>query len=82
MCIAAAYELAKYAEDRGLDENNIIPALNGCEVYVREAVAVGMKTNQQGAARMRLSREGEKKFKVVAHIFCSIIIWRWSKGII
>jgi malate dehydrogenase (oxaloacetate-decarboxylating) len=57
MCIAAAYELAKYAEDRGINEDNIVPTMADWEVYVREAVAVGMKAIEQGVARERLTRE-------------------------
>jgi malate dehydrogenase (oxaloacetate-decarboxylating) len=57
MCIAAAYELAKFAEDRGINENNIVPTMADWEVYVREAVAVGMKAIEQGVARERLTRE-------------------------
>jgi len=57
MCIAAAYELARCAEDRGLSEDYIIPSMEEWEVFVREAVAVGMKAIEQGVARQKLSRE-------------------------
>ena len=57
MCIAAAYELASCAEDRGLSEDYIIPGMEEWEVFVREAVAVGMKAMEQGVARKKLSRE-------------------------
>ncbi len=57
MCIAAAYELAKCAEDRGIDENNIAPTMAEWEVFVREAVAVAMKAQEQGVARIKISRE-------------------------
>jgi len=57
MCIAAAYELAKYAEERGISEDNIVPTMADWDVYVREAVAVGMKAIEQGVARKRLTRE-------------------------
>ncbi len=56
MCIAAAAELAKCAEDRGLDEDSIIPKMNEPNVFVREAVAVGMKAIEQGVARKILTR--------------------------
>ena len=57
MCITAAYELAKCAEDRGIDEDNIAPTMAEWEVFVREAVAVAMKAQEQGVARIKVSRE-------------------------
>ena len=57
MCLAAAYELARCAEDRGIDEDNIAPSMDEWEVFPREAVAVGMKAEEQGVARLSLSRE-------------------------
>ncbi|MGB9836598.1 MAG: NAD(P)-dependent malic enzyme [Candidatus Saccharicenans sp.] len=51
MCIAAAYELAKVAEDNGLSEDYIIPNMDQWEVFPREAVAVGRKAIEQGVAR-------------------------------
>jgi malate dehydrogenase (oxaloacetate-decarboxylating) len=57
MCIAAAYELAKFAEERGINEDNIVPTMDDWEVFVREAVAVGMKAIEQGVAQKKLSRE-------------------------
>ena len=57
MCIAAAYELAKCAEDRGISEDYIIPTMEEWEVFIREAVAVGMKAIEQGVAREKMSRE-------------------------
>ena len=35
MCIAAAYELAKFAEERGISEDNIVPTMADWEVYIR-----------------------------------------------
>ncbi len=57
MCIAAAYELAKCAEDRGISEDYIIPTMGEWEVFIREAVVVGMKAIEQGVAREKLSRD-------------------------
>ncbi len=57
MCLAATYELAKVAEDKGLSEDYIIPTMDEWEVYPREAVAVGMKAIEQGIARISLTRE-------------------------
>jgi malate dehydrogenase (oxaloacetate-decarboxylating) len=57
MCITAAYELAKYAEDQGISEDYIIPTMAEWGVFIREAVAVGLKAIEQGVARENLSRE-------------------------
>jgi malate dehydrogenase (oxaloacetate-decarboxylating) len=55
MCIEAAKELAKVAEDNGLNEDYIIPTMDEWEVFPREAVAVGTKGIEQGVARIRMS---------------------------
>ena len=57
MCIAAAYALAKYAEETGLNEEHIVPSMADWDVYVNEAVAVGMKAIEEGVARERLTRD-------------------------
>ncbi len=57
MCLAAAAELAQYAVDRGIDDDNIVPKMDEREVYPREAVAVAMKAQEQGLARIAMSRE-------------------------
>ena len=51
MCIAAARELAKVAEDKGIHEDYIIPNMDEWEVFPREAVAVGSMAIKQGVAR-------------------------------
>ncbi|NLG78693.1 MAG: NADP-dependent malic enzyme [Firmicutes bacterium] len=55
MCLAAALELARCAEDRGLSRDYIIPTMEEWEVYPREAAAVGTKAIQQGVARLTLT---------------------------
>jgi malate dehydrogenase (oxaloacetate-decarboxylating) len=57
MCIAAAHELAKCAEDKGLNDEYIIPGMDEWEVFPREAAAVGMKAIEQGLARITMSRD-------------------------
>lgn len=57
MCIAAAHELAKTAEDAGLSDTSIVPSMDSWEVFPREAVAVGMKAISQGIARIKPSRQ-------------------------
>jgi len=56
MAIAAARELALCAEERGLDDDHILPTMDDWEVFPREATAVGMKAQEQGVARLTMSR--------------------------
>ncbi len=62
MCIEAAKELARVAEDHGLSEEYIIPNMDQWEVFPREAVAVGTKGIEQGVARKKAS--AEERFKM------------------
>ena len=57
MCIAAARELAKVAEDKGIRDDYLIPTMDEWEVFPREAVAVGMKAIEQGVARLNMSSD-------------------------
>jgi malate dehydrogenase (oxaloacetate-decarboxylating) len=57
MCIAAAYELAKTAQDKGLHDDYLVPTMDEWEVFPREAVAVGMKAMEQSVARLTLTRD-------------------------
>jgi len=57
MCIAAAMELAKFAEERGMHEEDILPRMEEWEVFPREAVACALKSIEQGVARVKLSRQ-------------------------
>lgn len=57
MCIAAAMELAKFAEERGIDEEDIVPRMDEWEVFPREAVACALQSIKEGVARVKLSRQ-------------------------
>ena len=57
MCVAASYELAKTAEDKGLTPEYIIPSMDEWEVFPREAVAVALKGIEQGVARLKPSKQ-------------------------
>jgi malate dehydrogenase (oxaloacetate-decarboxylating) len=57
MCIAAAEELARFAEERGINENDIMPRMEEWEVYPREAVACALKSIEQGVARVKPTRQ-------------------------
>jgi malate dehydrogenase (oxaloacetate-decarboxylating) len=66
MCIAAAQELAKVAEDHGLSEDYIIPNMDQWEVFPREAVAVGSKGIEQGVGRKNIP--ADERFKIAEKI--------------
>src|SRR4030043_450448 len=57
MCIAAAEELAKFAEERGMHEKDILPRMEKWEVFPREAVACALKCIDQGVARVKPTRQ-------------------------
>jgi len=57
MCIAAAQELAKFAEERGMHEEDILPRMEEWEVFPREAVACALKSIDQGVARIKPSKK-------------------------
>jgi malate dehydrogenase (oxaloacetate-decarboxylating) len=83
MCIAAANELAKVAQDHGISEDYIIPNMDQWEVFPREAVAVGMKAIEQGVARKILS--AEEQFKMADEIIQKAraeVQWMMKEGFI
>jgi malate dehydrogenase (oxaloacetate-decarboxylating) len=59
MCIAASYSLANLVDEiKGcLIETCILPNMDFEEVFIREAVATGLKAIEQGIARINLSEE-------------------------
>ena len=57
MCIAAAQELARFAEERGMHEEEILPRTEEWEVFPRVAVACALKSIDQGVARIKPSRQ-------------------------
>jgi malate dehydrogenase (oxaloacetate-decarboxylating) len=77
MCVAAAVELAKTAEDNGMHENYLVPTMDEWEVFPREAAAVGRKAIEQGVARLDLSYDelykmAEEKIKAARGAFDSL----------
>jgi malate dehydrogenase (oxaloacetate-decarboxylating) len=69
MCIAAANELAKIAEEKGIDEERILPSMSDWEVFPREAAAVGAEAVRQGLARVKATRRElyEKAKMIIGH---------------
>ncbi|MFQ6067974.1 MAG: NADP-dependent malic enzyme [Candidatus Bathyarchaeia archaeon] len=57
MCVAAANELARFAEERGINEKDIAPRMEEWEVYPREAVACALQSIKEGVARVKPSKQ-------------------------
>jgi len=57
MTIAAAHAIAKTAERSGLSEDHIVPTMMETDVFIDEAVAVGLEAVRQGIARRVLTEE-------------------------
>ncbi len=55
MAMAAAWTLADFAEQRGIDEQNILPRMDDWDAHPRVAAAVGRAAHQQGLARIERS---------------------------
>jgi malate dehydrogenase (oxaloacetate-decarboxylating) len=69
MCIAAAEEIARVAEEKGLSETRIIPSMSDWELFPREAAAVGVQAIKQGIAGHKLSRKAfyERAASIITH---------------
>ncbi|MFO8110344.1 MAG: NADP-dependent malic enzyme [Thermoplasmata archaeon] len=67
MHIEAAYAIAEVAEQQGIHEEYLVPTMDNTEVYIHQAVRVGLKAVEQGIARVKLSEEElrEKAEKVI-----------------
>lgn len=61
MTIEAAYSVAKTTEEKGLREDYIVPTMDEWQVFINEAVAVGLKAIEQGIARIELSEKQLRK---------------------
>ena len=55
MAIAASYSLARYAEQRGINPDNIIPTMDEAAVFPTEAADVAMAAIKDGVARIEMS---------------------------
>ncbi|EEG76058.1 NAD(P)-dependent malic enzyme [Dethiobacter alkaliphilus] len=57
MCITAAYTIADLGAEGGIDPENLLPNMDNVEVFIRQAVSVGLKAIELGIARKNLSEE-------------------------
>ncbi|MEB3797262.1 MAG: malate dehydrogenase, partial [Caldisphaeraceae archaeon] len=51
MALSASYEIARFAEEKGLSEDYIVPTMEEWEIYPRIAASVATKAVEQGLAR-------------------------------
>jgi malate dehydrogenase (oxaloacetate-decarboxylating) len=68
MCIEAANAIARYAEEKGISEDYIIPSMADTDMYVYEAVAVGRTAMAQGVAERSMT-ESELEEEVRTKIY-------------
>ena len=61
MAVAASHSLARFAERRGIDPENIIPTMDETEVFPTEAADVAMAAVRDGVAREKVTWEGVYK---------------------
>ncbi len=81
MCIAAANAMADSARD--MDDEHILPNMDDWEVFPREAVAVGMKAQEQGLARLQRTEDEIYRFAVdIIGRSRDITQWMMKKGFI
>jgi malate dehydrogenase (oxaloacetate-decarboxylating) len=57
MAVAAALELAACAEERGINEANIICTMDEWEVVPRIAAATALKAQEQGLAQLNKKKQ-------------------------
>ncbi len=55
MAIAAAKSLAEFAENRGIDPDNIVPKMDEADVFPKEAADVAMQAIKDGVARIEMT---------------------------
>ncbi len=68
MAAAVAAELARFAEERGLRDDDILPRMDEWDAFPRVAVAAGLKAQEQAVARVtrsaeELGREAERAMR-------------------
>lgn len=56
MAAAVAYELAGFAQERSIHEDDILPRMDEWDLHPRVAVAAAMKAEEQGVAKLVKSR--------------------------
>ena len=68
MCVTAAQTIADLGVEIGLDEDHLLPTMDNVEVFVRQAVDVGLKAIELGIAKKKFTKE-ELRAKAEKHIY-------------
>ncbi len=55
MAIAAAHSIAKFAEKRSINQDNIVPTMDETDVFAHEAADVAMQAIKDGVARINMT---------------------------
>ncbi|NLZ93866.1 MAG: NADP-dependent malic enzyme [Firmicutes bacterium] len=57
MCLAAAYTIADVGAEEGINPEQLLPTMDNPDVFIRQAVSVGLKAIELGMARRKCTRE-------------------------
>ncbi|HHX74897.1 MAG TPA: NADP-dependent malic enzyme [Firmicutes bacterium] len=68
MCVTAAYTIADLGVEIGMGPDNLLPTMDNVEVFIRQAVNVGMKAIELGIAKKKMTKE-ELRAKAEAAIY-------------
>ena len=83
MAIAAAEELARYAREKGIHEDYILPTMEEWEVYPRVAAAVAVKAVEEGLARKTTTYKEElERARKIIGLTREKYQLVWEKGLI
>ncbi len=83
MAIAAAEELAKFAEEKGIHEEYILPTMEEWEVYPRVAAAVATKAVEEGLARKTTTfKEELERAREIIGLTRTKYLKLWGEGLI
>ncbi|MEB3691591.1 MAG: malate dehydrogenase, partial [Caldisphaeraceae archaeon] len=83
MALSASYEIARFAEEKGLSEDYIVPTMEEWEIYPRIAASVATKAVEQGLARKTTTykEELERASEIIGKTREKLAII-WQKGYI
>lgn len=83
MAIAAAEEIARFAEEKGIHEDYIIPTMEEWDLYPRVAAAVAAKAVEQGLARRTTTYKEElERAKAIIGAVRAKYEKLWESGLI
>ncbi|NLN07665.1 MAG: NADP-dependent malic enzyme [Firmicutes bacterium] len=68
MCVTAAYTIADLGVEIGMGPDNLLPTMDNVEVFIRQAVDVGMKAIELGIAK-KVMTKAELRAKAEAAIY-------------